>query len=122
MLTDRQGNDVAKEKSATGYFKVSRANLPDLIVPSVIPLTPQANPGEMISVSYEVKNDGNGSTQAGWTEKIYIESALTGVRTFLGGQAYVDTLGAGMTVSRQYQTFLPTLVHADGEQLSLIHI
>ena len=122
VLTDRQGNDVAKEKSATGYFKVSRANLPDLIVPSVIPLTPQANPGEMISVSYEVKNDGNGSTQAGWTEKIYIESALTGVRTFLGGQAYVDTLGAGMTVSRQYQTFLPTLVHADGEQHVIVEV
>jgi hypothetical protein len=122
VLTDRQGNDIASSKTATGYFTVSRADQPDLIVSSVTPVTTQAQPGEPFVCDYVVKNDGTGNTHAGWSEKIYLESVSTQERTYIGTQYYADSLIAGMTVSRKFYAVLPTLVHVDGELRVVVEV
>lgn len=122
VLTDRQGNNIASSTEVTGYFTVSRDDLPDLIVPTVTPAQTTANPGESFSLSYEVKNDGTGETKAGWTEKIYFESAVTGVRNYIGTQYFGNTLKAGETVSRKFTTILAQQLHTDGTEYIVVEV
>lgn len=122
VLTDRNGNNIATRTTAEGKFAVSRADLPDLTVPTVTPLTTQAQPSEVFSCDYVVKNEGTGATLAGWSEKIYLESAQTHVRTFIGSSHYSGTLKAAEEVTRKFSAYLPSLVHADGSQYVYVEL
>lgn len=121
VLTDAEGNNIATDKYAKGTYTVYHGTLPDLTVNDVTPGTFQCTPGSSFSVSYEVKNIGNGATGAGWTERIYLEST-NGTRTFIGSQQYVSTLAAGTTAQRSYSANLPTLLHIDGEARVMVEI
>lgn len=124
VLTDRQGNNICTETDpVVGYYRVSRAELPDLTVHSIVPQTAQADPEGQFKVDYTVENIGSAATKAGWTEKIYLKSALTGVSTYIGSQTYAGTLAGGNTrLDRSFTTTLPRLIHADGEQLVTVEI
>lgn len=123
VLSDRQGNNIVTGGGkATGHFVVSRADLPDLIVSSVTPTVTEVQPGGTFNCIYTVKNDGTGNTRAGWSEKVYLESALTGVRTFVGNAYHSDSLKAGAEVTRKFTTYLPTLPHADGQQYVYVEV
>ena len=115
VLTDAHGNNIATSSTAKGTFSVNRADLPDLIVPSVTPSTIEAAPGGSLAFTYTVKNDGKGATLAGWTERFYLEASNGNVRTFIGSQQYVSTLAAGATANRSYTATLPTVLHIDGQ-------
>ena len=121
VLTDAEGNNIATSSAAKGDYSVYRGTLPDLTVEAVTPGTVQCAPGSSFSVSYTVKNIGNGATGAGWTERIYLEST-NGTRTFIGSQQYVSTLPAGGTMQRTFSTNLPTLLHIDGEARVMVEI
>lgn len=123
VLTDRQGNNIATGGgTATGNFIVSRDDVPDLTVSSITPITLEAQPNALFNCEFTVKNEGTGSTHAGWTEKVYLESAQTGVRTFVGSMYYADSLKAGVTLSRKFSVYLPSLVHADGQQYVYVEL
>ena len=123
VLTDRQGNNIATGTSmVTGNFIVSRDDVPDLTVLSVTPITLEAQPNALFNCEFTVKNEGTGSTHAGWNEKVYLESAQTGVRTFIGSMYYADSLKAGLAVTRKFSVYLPSLVHADGQQYVYVEL
>lgn len=122
VLTDRQGNNIATNSQAEGLFSVSRADLPDLTVSSVVPLTTQVQPGEQFACEFKVSNDGSGNAHGGWSEKVYLESAQTGVRTYIGSMYHADSLQAGAETTRRFAAILPSLVHADGQQYVYVEI
>ncbi len=122
VLTNRQGDNIATAIEATGHFTVSRADIPDLTVPAVTPVTTGAGPSQSFSVNYTVANEGTGPTLAGWTEKIYFESATTSERIFIGSQVYSSLLAAQRSVSRSYTAVLPALIHADGSQYVVVEV
>lgn len=121
VLTDIEGNNIATSSTAKGNFTVYRGTLPDLTVEDVSPQTAQCAPGGQFSVSYQVKNIGNGATGAGWTERIYLEGT-NGTRTYIGSQQYVSTLAAGSSQNRTFSSVLPTLLHIDGEARVMVEI
>lgn len=123
VLTDRQGNNIYTGKgTVTGNYTVSRDDVPDLVVSTITPVTLEALPNAMFSCEFTVKNEGTGSTNAGWTEKVYLESVQTGVRTFIGSMYYSGTLKAGAESTRKFSTYLPSLVHADGQQYVYVEL
>lgn len=121
VLTDSKGNNIATSKTAKGNYIINRADLPDLIVPTVTLSTTSAAPGGNVSFTYSVKNDGKGATRAGWTERFYVEGT-NGTRTFIGSQQYVSTLAAGATVSRSFTATLPTVLHIDGNAYLVVEV
>ena len=122
VLTDHDGNNIATETTAKGWFTVSREDLPDLIVPSVVPEQTTAEPGKAFTANYTVRNAGTAPTRSGWTERIYFESKQTGERVLLGSQAYVGTLSANESISRSDSLTLPLLLHADGWQDVVVEV
>ena len=114
VLTDNQGNNIATSLTASGNYIVNNAELPDLTVTDIVPQTTQAAPGGEVVINYDVKNIGTGSTRAGWTEKLYLESD-NGIRTYIGSQAYESVLAGNTTANRSFKGTLPTLLHIDGE-------
>lgn len=122
VLTDRNGNNIATESTATGHFIVCRDELPDLTVSSVVPAQTTAHPGKAFTTDFTVRNIGTAPTRSGWTERIYLESVHTGERVLLGSQAYVGTLAANGSISRSYSLTLPWLLHADGEQYVVVEV
>lgn len=122
VLTDHEGNNIATETTATGQFTISRDDLPDLTVSNVVPAQTTTQPGKSFTINYTVRNIGTASTKSGWTERIYLESVLTGERVLLGSQAYVGTLSANSSISRSYSLTLPMLLHADGEQYVVVEV
>ena len=114
VLTDNQGNNIATSNTASGNYRVNNAELPDLTVTNIVPLTATAAPGGEVTISYDVKNIGKGTTRDGWTEKLYLESE-TGTRTYIGSQAYESVLAGNATAKRTFKSVLPTLLHIDGE-------
>jgi hypothetical protein len=124
VLTDRQGNNiVTSQEPVVGHYTVSREELPDLTVHSIVPQTTSVLPEGELKVSYTVENIGDAATKAGWTEKIYFKSSLTGGMTYIGSQSYSGTLaGKNAQLNRTFTTVLPRLIHADGSQLVHVEI
>ena len=115
VLTDKRGNNIATSPTAECTYTVSRADLPDLAVADVTQAPATLTPGGKVTVGYSARNIGNGPTRAGWTEKYYIESVVTGQRCLLGSVAYTGTLAAGGSQSRSQAFTLPMAPHLDGE-------
>lgn len=124
VLTDRQGNNiVTSNEPVVGHYIVSRDELPDLTVHSIVPQTTSVAPEGQLKVTYTVENIGDAATKAGWTEKIYFKSAFTGVTTYIGSQSYSGTLaGNNAQVQREFSVTLPQLIHADGSQQVQVEI
>lgn len=124
VLTDRNGNNIATDQEpVVGYYSVSRAELPDLTVRSIVPQTTETAPEGLFSVSYVVENIGQAATKAGWTEKVYFKSALTGTNVYIGSQSYAGTLeGNNAQLQRTFTATLPSLIHADGTQQVYVEI
>lgn len=121
VLTDNQGNNIATSDRTTGNLTLTNENLPDLTLTDITAEPTEASPGGDVTISYNVKNSGTGSTLSGWTEKLYLE-ALNGTRTYIGSQAYESVLAAGGTASRSYKGQLPTLLHIDGEARIVVEV
>lgn len=121
VLTDDQGNNIATDNSVKGYYSISYADLPDLTVSNISILTQQCAPGGLVRINYDVKNIGTGTTRAGWTEKLYLEST-NGTRTYIGSQTYESVLAGGATAQRTYEANLPTLLHMDGEASVVVEV
>lgn len=121
VLTDNQGNNIATSQTATGNFRVNYEELPDLTVSAVVPQTQQAAPGGEVTITYDVQNIGSGSTRAGWTEKLYLEST-NGTRTYIGSQTYESVLAGGATANRTFKGTLPALLYMDGEAKVVVEV
>jgi len=109
--------------AATGYQcgSITLADYPDLVLSDIRVDGSRYAPGDEMSVSYVVRNQGSGALKAGWREYLYLtgegaegqwESALVGTN-----QLDLDDqeLGAGSTVSRQVTLTLPQTIGVDGQ-------
>lgn len=122
VLADATGKNLATVSELETTFTIERGPMPDITVESVEPVTTSANPGDVVSVSYTVKNEGTGNTLAGWTERFYLESAITGNRIFLGSRQHGSTLNAGASYSSTADFQLAQLPHADGPQVVVLEL
>lgn len=122
VLADRSGKNVATETTSASTFTVSREKLPDLTVEKVGILTSTMTPGAAAKFEYTITNAGDGATEAGWTARMYLESPMTGVRTYIASQSYNQNMAAGESVHQTLSVTLPLALHLDGDVRAYVEV
>lgn len=97
VICDKTGKNLA-----TGFTSgsVNIAKSPDLEVSQVETKSTNLLPYNKISVNWQVSNIGGLSTEAGWSEQVFAESADGKFSKLLGTIDYDQKLAAGGTISR----------------------
>ena len=97
VICDKTGKNLA-----TGFTSgsVNIAKSPDLEVSQVETKSANLLPYNKISVNWQVSNIGGLSTEAGWSEQVFAESADGKFSKLLGTIDYDQKLAAGGTISR----------------------
>lgn len=97
VICDKTGKNLA-----TGFTSgsVNIAKSPDLEVSQVETKATNLLPYNKISVNWQVSNIGGLSTEAGWSEQVFAESADGRFSKLLGTIDYDQKLAAGGTISR----------------------
>lgn len=97
VICDKTGKNLA-----TGFTSgsVNIAKSPDLEVSQVEAKATNLLPYNKISVNWQVSNIGGLSTEAGWSEQVFAESADGKFSKLLGTIDYDQKLAAGGTISR----------------------
>lgn len=101
-LSDVIIGEKSGKNLATGFTSgsVNIAKSPDLEVSQVETKTTNLLPYNKISVNWQVSNIGGLSTEAGWSEQVFAESADGKFSKLLGTIDYDQKLAAGGTISR----------------------
>lgn len=101
-LSDVIIGEKSGKNLATGFTSgsVNIAKSPDLEVSQVETKATNLLPYNKISVNWQVSNIGGLSTEAGWSEQIFAESADGKFSKLLGTIDYDQKLAAGGTISR----------------------
>ena len=97
IISEKSGKNLA-----TGFTSgsVNIAKSPDLEVSQVETKATNLLPYNKISVNWQVSNIGGLSTEAGWSEQVFAESADGKFSKLLGTIDYNQKLAAGGTISR----------------------
>ena len=97
VICDKTGKNLA-----TGFTSgsVNIAKSPDLEVSQVETKATNLLPYNKISVNWQVSNIGGLSTESGWSEQVFAESADGKFSKLLGTIDYDQKLAAGGTISR----------------------
>ena len=97
IIIEKSGKNLA-----TGFTSgsVNIAKSPDLEVSQVETKATNLLPYNKISVNWQVSNIGGLSTEAGWSEQVFAESADGKFSKLLGTIDYDQKLAAGGTISR----------------------
>lgn len=101
-LSDVIIGEKSGKNLATGFTSgsVNIAKSPDLEVSQVETKATNLQPYNKISVNWQVSNIGGLSTEAGWSEQVFAESADGKFSKLLGTIDYNQKLAAGGTISR----------------------
>ena len=101
-LSDVIIGEKSGKNLATGFTSgsVNIAKSPDLEVSQVETKATNLLPYNKISVNWQVRNIGGLSTEAGWSEQVFAESADGKFSKLLGTIDYDQKLAAGGTISR----------------------
>lgn len=101
-LSDVVIGEKSGKNLATGFTSgsVNIAKSPDLEVSQVETKATNLLPYNKISVNWQVSNIGGLSTEAGWSEQVFAESADGKFSKLLGTIDYNQKLAAGGTISR----------------------
>lgn len=101
-LSDVIIGEKSGKNLATGFTSgsVNIAKSPDLEVSQVETKATNLQPYNKISVNWQVSNIGGLSTEAGWSEQVFAESADGKFCKLLGTIDYNQKLAAGGTISR----------------------
>lgn len=124
VLTDRQGHNIAAALTSEATFTVLRTPSPDFVVSDLRILGGNGNslvPGGKLQVSFNVKNQGNGESKSGWTEKVYLEDA-SGYRVYVGTRSYGNTVAADDVVPRVYEIDLPKVMKTEGSVHAVVEL
>lgn len=107
--------DNNNNTNASGQLAVDLKPLPDLAVKNIIPQKKQVLPGDSITISWDVENNGNTSAVGGWSEKVTL-TTLAGLKLQLGTtQAYTDSLSVGSKITRSVKFKIPTVTGYTGD-------
>ena len=122
VMSDRNGRNVATEKTGTGVFTVLRTPTPDLVVENLaFANSGNLKPGGKLLLSYDVKNQGTAETGQGWKENIYVENTA-GVRSFIGSKSYGNKLLENTAIQRVAELDIPQVVKLEGTVKAVVEL
>lgn len=124
VLTDKTGHNVATETTSEASFTVLRTPTPDFTVTDLLIYNSSETlmPGGKLQLSFTVNNEGTGASTDGWTEKIYLEDQLSGLRTYVTTQNYANTLEAGESMPRLFEVDLPQAMKMEGTVRAYVEV
>ena len=106
ILSDREGNQVAASTIGTyGIITVEVIPRPDLVPANAAVAQAIASPGDQLDFTWKVENIGDTATNAGWTEKLFLENENK-TRVYVGTTSYDGTLAEGASVERSFSVNL----------------
>lgn len=109
ILSDRLGTNI-KTNQTNGLLTIETIPRPDIVPKNVTVNKTLVNPGDNIDFTWTVDNIGDLATEAGWTEKLFLENEQ-GTRVLVGTTAFEGTLAVDASVDR---TFTATLSDIPG--------
>lgn len=112
ILSARDGVNVWTSSEAGALIVIADPR-PDVAVSAVKTDKASYVPGDKISVSWLVTNEGDKETGDGWSEQVSLV-ADNGEEVYLDKVYYESVLGVGGTVNRQAEFVLPDLLGVDG--------
>lgn len=114
VISDRNGKNIADATTGQGIITVSIAPHPDILPVNPTITETLAEPGDDLHIRFQVKNQGELATGAGWTEKYWLEDE-DGNRVFVGQSAFEGTLDAQSSVERSATITLSELPGVNGD-------
>ena len=114
VISDRNGKNIADATTGQGIITVSIVPHPDLVPINPTITETLAEPGDDLHFCFQVKNQGELATGAGWTEKYWLEDE-DGNRVFVGQSAFEGTLDAQSSVERNATITLSELPGVSGD-------
>ena len=119
MVFKSDGQQVAVNVRS-GSLKIVRSadekpDSPDYVVTDLQTTSSSVSPGELVELTWKVKNQGNLTGNGGWTERIYLVAA-NGRKVSIGTVSYDATeLQPGSVVSRSATVSLGQMPGIDGK-------
>lgn len=119
-LVVKEGGVQQAVNVRNGSLKIMRSgeeqlDSPDYIVTNLQPKATEVVPGGNITLTWQVKNQGNMTGYGGWTERIYLV-ALDGRKVSIGSASYeTNEFQSGASVSRNATITLAQLPGIDGK-------
>ncbi len=113
VISDRNGKNIADATTGQGIITVSIVPHPDIVPVNPTITETLAEPGDNLHFQFQVKNQGELATGAGWTEKYWLENE-DGHRVFVGQSAFEGTLEAQGSVERSAVITLSELPGVNG--------
>lgn len=111
VLSMRDGSNVVSEASAAQLTIIKG---PDLMVTGITTDATTYRPLGEMTIHWNVVNNGQKPTQAGWTEEVSIVNAK-GKVTKIATASADETLNVGQAIARQTTIVLPEILEMDGE-------
>jgi len=110
LVTDADGNVAEANETNNTLAMPITITRPDL-VPTLFTAPSSAVAGQGISISWTVKNQGNGSAGPSWNDQIYFstDTVLDGGDTFLGNDPIGGPLAAGASYNAGGSVTIPNV-------------
>ena len=102
ILSNRNKENVVNAQQ-NGNITIEAMPCPDLLPSNITVSQTIVDPKGTIDFSWKVSNTGDLATEAGWTERLYLESQATGTRVYIGSVSYDSTLAVNASVERSAQ-------------------
>ncbi|MEI6949438.1 MBG domain-containing protein, partial [Paraflavisolibacter sp. H34] len=123
VIASQEGND---NYAAAPVVKDTLAVVaaPDITVLSVISGKPVVAPGEVVTVSWTVKNAGTGTAAVNWTERIYMQSPNGTNRTLLKQSVFATDgqLTYGESLPRNSEVTMPAQLNLGDEAVFVVEL
>ena len=102
VLSNRNKENVLSAQ-VNGNVTIEVVPRPDLLPSNITVSQTIIDPKGTIDFSWKVSNIGDLATEAGWTERLYLESQSTGTRVYIGSTSYNGKLAINASVERSAQ-------------------
>lgn len=114
VLTNKKGDNI-QTGSTTGILTITSNPSPDIRPVNIAFGKTSFIPEDKISASWTVENIGDAIANGGWTENLFLVSASTGDRVFLGTTRSYATLAKGTKLNRSGEFNVPASLGMHGD-------
>ncbi|TNF46251.1 MAG: hypothetical protein EP310_00605, partial [Bacteroidetes bacterium] len=108
-------SETNNEKTTSAATAVTLKTLPDILVKNIQAEKVNVNPGDSLTVNWQVENSGGTTAIGGWSERISLIPVSGAKITISPNSEYKDSLLTGNTINRSRKIKIPEITKFSGE-------
>lgn len=108
-------SETNNEKTTSSATAVTLKTLPDILVKNIQAEKVNVNPGDSLTVNWQVQNSGGTTAIGGWSERISLIPVSGAKITISPNSEYRDSLKTGSTINRSRKIKIPDIPRFSGE-------